>query len=984
MVAAAIMVGTLPLVVVFMAVVGAGARARTARRLVAVQRLAGQFLDTVAGLATLKVFGAGAGDRRVRARGRGPAPRDDGHAAARVPLLAGAGAAASLSIALVAVAVGLRLVSGDLDLRTGLFVLVLAPEAYQPLRTLASHFHASADGKAAAEQVFAVLDTPVPGVAGQEAPPDLSAPSDLTLRFEHVSVVFPGDPTPAVADLSFAVAPGEVVALVGPSGCGKSTALGVLLGLVPPTSGRVVVGGRDLAGLDRRRWLDQLAWLPQRPHLFAETLLWNVTMGRDVPPDRVDAAVDAAGLRGLVSGFPRVWPRPIGERAQDLSAGERQRVALARAFVSDAPRAGAGRADRPPRRGHGGGADDVAGEPCRRPDRGAGGPPPRAARPRGPGGRRRPRTGRLAVVRARALVSPRVLLTSLLGSCAAAASIGLMATAAWLVSRAAERPNVAALAVAVVGVRFFGVARGVFRYAERVQGHDAALRRLAEVRAAVVGRLARLAPSGLPAFRSGDLLARLVDDVDRLQDLALRVLPPYAVALVVGTLTVGLLTWLLPAAGIVLAVALLLAATVVPAWSNRRTRVGEARQAQTRGALSTTVVDLLDGAPDLVAHGADRELLARAEEVDRRLTRQARTAARTAGTGEALVVLLGGLACWGALVAGVAATRDGRLDSTLLAVVVLTPLAAAELMAGLPPAAATFERVRQSLRRLAAVDEAPDPVAEPDRPDQLPPGPSTVTATAVRARYGDRDAWALDGVDLELAPGRVVAVVGPSGAGKSTLAAALVRFLDVAGGDLAIDGVPYARLTGEQVRLVVGLCEQDGHVFDTTVGGNLALASPGATPADLRRVLAEVGLLDWVDRLPDGLLTRLGERGAPALRRPAAAARRRPGAARRLPGAGARRAGRAPRHRRRGPADRRPAAAAGRPRDAAHHAPADRAGRRRRDPAAGGGPGRRARQPPLAAGPGRPLRQAVATRAGPGPLRRPPVGTGPAHLVRPG
>jgi thiol reductant ABC exporter CydC subunit len=451
--------------------------------------------------------------------------------------------------------------------------------------------------------------------------------------------------------------------------------------------------------------------------------------------------------------------------------------------------------------------------------------------------------------------------TALLGACAAGAGVGLAATAAWLVSRAAEQPNVAALAVAIVGVRFFGVARGVFRYAERVQGHDAALRRLAELRGAVFEKLERLAPSGLPAFRSGDLLARLVDDVDRLQDLLLRVVPPYLVAALVGTLTVGLLAWLLPAAGLALAVALLLAGTVVPALSNRLTRRGEAHQAQTRGELSTAVVDLLDGAPDLIAHGAETELLDRAEGLDRRLERQGRTAARTAGTGEALVVLLGGLACWGALVAGVAATGSGRLDSTLLAVVVLTPLAAVELMTALPPAAAAFERVRQSGLRLAAVRDAPDPVREPDRPLAVPPGPHTVTARNVRARYGAHGPWALDGVDLDLSPGRVVAVVGHSGAGKSTLAAALVRFLDVAEGDLELDGVPLARLPGDEVRRVIGLCEQDGHVFDTTIAGNLALASPEASTEDLRDVLDSVGLLDWVDRLPDGLLTRVGEQG---------------------------------------------------------------------------------------------------------------------------
>ncbi len=338
LVAAAIMVCTLPLVVVFMAVVGAGTHARTSRRLVAVQRLAGQFLDTVAGLATLKVFRAGAGDRRVRAAAE--ELRLETMGTLRLAFLSSLvlELAASLSIALVAVAVGLRLVAGDLDLRTGLFVLVLAPEAYLPLRALASHFHAGADGRAAAAQVFEVLDAPAPGGPARGVPPDLSAAPGPLVRFDHVTVRFPDDPTPAVADLSFAVDPGEVVALVGPSGCGKSTALGVLLGLVHPSSGRVVVGGRDLAGLDRRRWLDQVAWLPQRPHLFADTLLWNVTMGRpDVPPDRVDAAVAAAGLRGLVAGLPAGLGTVVGERGLDLSAGERQRVALARAFLGDAP-----------------------------------------------------------------------------------------------------------------------------------------------------------------------------------------------------------------------------------------------------------------------------------------------------------------------------------------------------------------------------------------------------------------------------------------------------------------------------------------------------------------------------------------------------------------------------------------------------------------------------------------------------------------------
>jgi thiol reductant ABC exporter CydC subunit len=464
-------------------------------------------------------------------------------------------------------------------------------------------------------------------------------------------------------------------------------------------------------------------------------------------------------------------------------------------------------------------------------------------------------------VRGRWNLSPRVVTSSLLGACAAAASVGLIVTAAWLISRAAEQPNVAALGLAIVGVRFFGVSRGVFRYAERVTGHDAALRGQADLRVRVYRKLERLAPSGLPAFRSGDLLVRLVDDVDRLQDLAIRVVPPYVVATLVGLLTAGLLFWVLPLAGATLLFGFLLAATVVPALSNWQVRRSEARQALTRGQLSTAVLDLLNGAPDLIAYGADVDQLARAGALDRQLAAQARAAARTAGLGGALTLLLGGLACWGALVAGIVATTAGELDGTLLAVVVLTPLAAAELMVALPSAAATFERVEQSRARLAAVSQTPDPVREPEQPLEVPKGPHTVSVTNVRARYAQHGPWALDGVHLLLAPGRPVAVVGRSGAGKSTLAAVLVRFLDVAEGEITLNGLPLDRLRGADVREVIGLCEQNGHLFDTTIAENLLLASPVASRKRLRDVLESVELLGWVDGLPDGLDTEVGERG---------------------------------------------------------------------------------------------------------------------------
>jgi thiol reductant ABC exporter CydC subunit len=455
---------------------------------------------------------------------------------------------------------------------------------------------------------------------------------------------------------------------------------------------------------------------------------------------------------------------------------------------------------------------------------------------------------------------PRLAAATALGAGATLAGIGLLATASWLVVRASEQPNVAALGLAVAGVRFFGIARGVLRYADRLVGHDTALRVLAEQRTASFRRLDQLAPMGLPAFRSGDLLTRLVDDVDSVQDRLLRVVQPFAVAVVAGGVTVAFLAWLLPVAGALLFLSLVLSGTLVPTISRRLVRRREARYAAARAELSTAVVDLLHGAPDLVAFGAVDAQLRRAEAADAELTRISRSAARTDGLASALTTALGGLALWAVAVAAVVAVADGDLPGALLAVVALVPLAAAELLPTLPEAAATAERVGPQLARIRALDDVTLPVHEPLNPVPLPPGPYEVRLRGVSVRYEPDGPLALDGVDLDLAPGRRVAVVGPSGSGKSTLAALLVRFLEPAAGAATLAGVPLKHLRATDVRRVVGLCAQDSHLFDSTVADNLALARPDADTEHMRAALEAARLGDFVDGLPDALHTRVGER----------------------------------------------------------------------------------------------------------------------------
>jgi ABC-type transport system involved in cytochrome bd biosynthesis fused ATPase/permease subunit len=242
---------------------------------------------------------------------------------------------ASVSVALVAVAIGLRLLAGHLDLRSSLFVLVLAPEAYLPLRQVGADYHASSEGLSAAEQVIEILETPLPRRGASTLVPD---PACTGLLIDSLRVTYPGRERPALDGVSLAAAPGEVLALVGDSGCGKSTLLHVVLGLVEADAGTVYAGDTDVATLDPDAWRARIAWVPQRPHLFAATIADNIRLGRaGASLAEVHRAVADAGLSDLVARLPRGLETRLGEGGTGLSAGERQRVALARAFLRDAP-----------------------------------------------------------------------------------------------------------------------------------------------------------------------------------------------------------------------------------------------------------------------------------------------------------------------------------------------------------------------------------------------------------------------------------------------------------------------------------------------------------------------------------------------------------------------------------------------------------------------------------------------------------------------
>ncbi len=491
-----------------------------------------------------------------------------------------------------------------------------------------------------------------------------------------------------------------------------------------------------------------------------------------------------------------------------------------------------------------------------------------SAVPSAPTGRPLPRLWRLAEP-SRA----RLALAALLAFLALASAVGLLVVSAWLISRASEQPPILYLQVAIVGVRAFGISRGVFRYAERLVGHDTAFRSLTNLRVGVYDRLERLAPAGLGAYRRGDLLARLVGDVDRAADLIVRVALPAVSGLAAGGLAV-LIGWaLLPAAGVALLSLLVVGGAVVPWLTGQLGARAQRGRAAVEGQLSAHLVAGLSAAPDLLAYGAVDSAVDRIARTDAALTGIDRRSATAAGLGMGLGALWTGLSIAACLGLGVVAVRAGDLPGVWLAALVLLPMAMADVLSGLPAAALAKARVQGAAERLFAVLDAPDPVpaallgapaapAAADAPPPAPAAPAHLRLAGIAARYPAAAADALTGLDLDLPVGRSVALVGPSGAGKSTAAAVLLRLLDHRAGRYTIDGTD-VRTAGEPlVRHHVAAMGQQAHLFDTTIEENLRLANRGATDEQLRAALEATALADWVDALPQGLATRVGAHGS--------------------------------------------------------------------------------------------------------------------------
>ncbi len=586
---------TAPLIPLFMYLIGKGAEALTKRQWNTLRRLESYFLDSLQGLATLKMFGRS----RDRARSLGETGdrfRQVTLQVLRVTFLSALvlEMVATISTAMVAVEVSLRLLYGHLEFQQAFFLLLLAPEFYLPLRMLGIRFHAGMAGRTAASRIFELLDRKGSIQGGSENPVERNT-AFSSLSIKDLCFTYSGETEPALAEINLEIRKGEQVALVGLTGAGKTTLASLMMGFIRPQRGRILLDNSSLDAIPAEAWRARFAWVPQTPYLFNDTIAANLRIARpEADLNELERAAEAACLNDFIHSLPLGFETLIGEAGARLSGGEAQRLALARAFLKEAPvlildeptsnldpanetllvestrRLMQGRtvitiAHRPNTYIH---ADRIyvlangrlveSGAPSDLQALNGAyarllhgtelSSPPELffEEPGGYSGQEQikaapasqalnsagaPSHASFSHVFLRLLSFLHgswrwVALSVLLGVLTVGSNVGLMGTAAWLISASALQPSFGALQVAIVGVRFFGISRGVFRYTERLASHDVTFRLLSRLRTWFYEALEPLAPARLMQYRSGDLLARIIVDVDTLENFYVRVVSP--------------------------------------------------------------------------------------------------------------------------------------------------------------------------------------------------------------------------------------------------------------------------------------------------------------------------------------------------------------------------------------------------------------------------------------------------------------------------
>ena len=942
---------TAPLIPFFMNLIGKGAEIVTNRQYETLSRLSAHFLDSLQGLTTLKIFGQSKAHAKNIAR-VSEQFRDRTMAVLRVTFLSALvlELLATLSTAIIAVEIGLRLLYAKMEFREAFFLLILAPEFYLPLRMLGARFHAGMAGTSAARRIFEILDTPI-NRSNDSSHSPATAPAQAgeageiatTILLDNVSFTYPDESTPALRNIDLKIEAGQHIALVGPSGAGKSTLVNLLLGFIWPSSGKISISDKSRSTVYSQLSTNQIAWVPQKPYLFHDTIANNILLGNpEATQEQLIQATKAAHLYEFIESLPRKYETIIGEGGARLSGGQAQRLALARAFLKDAyilildeptssldPETESlleestrqlmqGRtvitiahrlntvfqADRivvlesgqiveqgthselMAKKGTYAGMvgayeisktekvrSDMQDEKTLAPSHFSPftsiEPSPFSRQPStlAPG-------ASAGVANRKSNILPRLLsflrgswgwvaLSVLLGALTIGSNVSLMGTSAWLISTAALHPSIAVLEVAIVGVRFFGISRGVFRYTERLVSHNVTFRLLSRLRVWFYEKLEPLVPARLMDYRAGDLLSRIIDDVETLENFYVRVVAPPLVALLTALgVSVFLASFYPPLATVLIGFFLGLG-LILPITSQLLSRRSGKALIELRSELHTQLVDGIQGLPDILAYDRAADRLNLISETGQAYGQAQRHMASISGLQSALTFLLSNLGMWTVLYLTIPLVSDGRLSGVMLGTLTLLTLASFEAVTPLPQAAQMWESVRTAAGRLFEVVDA-----EPVVSDQssVTSAQSRITSYDLRVTdlsfsYPTQTTPALQHVTFNLQPGKSLAIVGPSGAGKSTIVSLLLRFWEYDTGDIRLGGESLHGLEQDEVRERCAAVSQSSYFFNTSVRENLRLSRPSASIEEVEEAAKQAQIHKFILGLPKGYDTFIGEQG---------------------------------------------------------------------------------------------------------------------------
>ena len=921
---------TAPLIPFFMIMIGKGAEIVTKRQYQTLSRLSAHFLDSLQGLTTLKLFG----QSKAHAKNIETVSnqfRDTTLGVLRITFLSALALEllATLSTAVIAVEIGFRLLYDRMDFLPAFFILVLAPEFYLPLRNLGARFHAGMSGTTAAKRIYEILDTPVSiqrSIIGGQPVEEVAS-----IELQDVSYTYPGETTAALETIDLQIHAGQHIALVGPSGAGKSTLVSLLLGFIQPTSGTITVNHK--VQITNNQLLTSIAWVPQKPYLFHDTLAANIRLGK---PEATEAeiieAAKAAHLHEFIENLPERYETVIGEGGSRLSGGQAQRLALARAFLKNAPilildeptssldpeteslleestrilmqgrtvitiahrlntifradqiivlkegqiiesgthqellaqnRAYAQMVKTYQDSSEGIVSETSRGEDTRYSTSEIGTVDNLQSQVSTP---HLPITNYSSSILLRLLSFLNgswnwVALSVLLSTITIGSSVALIGTSAWLISTAALHPSVAELGVSVVGVRFFGITRGLFRYLERLVSHNVTFRLLARLRVWFYEKLEPLAPARLMEYKSGDLLARVISDVETLENFYVRVISPSLTAILIGLVVAIFFASFFPPIAVVLISFFLILGLILPMLAQVASRAPGKQLIAQRADIQSQLVDGIQGLADLLAFGRGTYRLRQISITGQIYGSTQKRMAQITGLHSALGTLFTNLGVWLVLVLVIPQVTAGMIPGVMLGTFALMTLASFEAVLPLPLAAQMWNASREAAKRLFEVVDAEPAVKESGQKKLETSLANSLQFSGLSFSYPTQSSPALQHITFTIPAGKSIAIVGPSGAGKSTIANLLLRFWDYKAGDIRLDDKSLKSLDPDEVREQLALVSQNSYFFNTSIRENLRLARRSASQEEIEAAARAAQIHEFIVSLPRGYDTLIGEHG---------------------------------------------------------------------------------------------------------------------------